>query len=131
MTKQKTSLYDKVSNWLTHQWDEKKDGEKFTKPSQTVPDQSIPLRTMLQRYVNGMPLDGDLINAEPLYLGEESEGIDLRKLDITEIAEYRDKVVAEIQELTRKTTGSAPAPKIVEIEKKEEQEKLINEFENE
>lgn len=57
-------------------------GQEFTQPSKTIPDQSQSIHKILERTQRGLPVMGD--DSPPLYLGEETSGIDLRTLDLTE-----------------------------------------------
>jgi hypothetical protein len=50
--------------------------------SATQPDQTMPLRQILERYSRGLPITGQV--GEPEYYGEEIQGIDARSLDLTE-----------------------------------------------
>lgn len=64
-----------------------------TLPSQTVPDQSMSIRTIIARFTNGLqaPVTRDL------FFSEDNE--DLRGLDITEIFELRRENQQEINAL--------------------------------
>lgn len=54
--------------------------------SKTVPDQSMSLKTILERYANNMPLDG-IAQSQPFYGSTQfdSLGRDPRVLDLTEV----------------------------------------------
>ena len=61
------------------------EGEKFDQPSLTVPDQTMSMRTLMERYARGLPLDN---MKKPLYdVDELSTGVDLRKMDLVDIQE--------------------------------------------
>ena len=70
-------------------------------PSLTVPDQTMSLRVILERYAKGLPLVGN--PAQPIYTPEEdlesSLGVDLRTLDLSEIKELKDSVNQEVREI--------------------------------
>ena len=82
-------------------------------PSLTVPDQTMSLRVILERYAKGLPLVGN--PAQPIYTPEEdlesSLGVDLRTLDLSEIKELKDSVNQEVREIkglsqrSTRTTG--------------------------
>jgi hypothetical protein len=60
-------------------------GKIFTQPSLTVPDQTMSIRTIMERYARGLPTDNV---KTPLYdVDELSQGVDLRKLDLVDIQE--------------------------------------------
>lgn len=62
----------------------------FNQPSLTVPDQSLPLKTIMERYAKGLPIAGNEV--PPMYDEDgTSTGLDLRLLDLTEIQEYAEK----------------------------------------
>lgn len=61
-------------------------GEKHFTPSQTVPDQTMSMRELLDRYARGLPLAGA---KEPMYYGEEDLP-DLHRLDLAEIQELKE-----------------------------------------
>jgi hypothetical protein len=69
------------------------DAEKDFQPSQTIPDQALSVRDILQRYANGLPLGG---TNEPIWEGEDGDGIDPRRLDL---AERQELEIAARQEL--------------------------------
>lgn len=62
------------------------DGEKHFTASQTVPDQTMSMRQLLDRYARGLPLAGA---KDPLYYGEEDLP-DLNRLDLAEIQELKE-----------------------------------------
>ena len=60
-------------------------GQTFTQPSLTVPDQTMSIRTIMERYARGLPIDGQ---KTPIYDIENlSTGLDPRKLDLVDIQE--------------------------------------------
>lgn len=64
-------------------------------PSQTVPDQTMSLRILLERHAKGLPVTGN--NAEPLYYGDEQMP-DLNRMDISEIHDLKNAVKADIEQ---------------------------------
>lgn len=76
-------------------------GKVFTEPTLTVPDQAMTVREILERYASGMPLDGQA--GEPFY-DEESEGINLKTLDLSERAELLDNYRKMREEALRRQT---------------------------
>jgi hypothetical protein len=85
----------KVKNLLNYQQFEK-NYEKNFPPSQTVPDQTMSIRELLKRYASGLPLGG---GREPIYEGEEGDGIDPRRLDLAERQELEIKARQELAEI--------------------------------
>lgn len=59
-------------------------GEVNTQPSQTIPDQTMSIPEILQRYARGLPITKGKV---PIYTGEDDpfNGIDPKKLDISEL----------------------------------------------
>lgn len=82
----------KIKNILNYQ-EFDKNYENNLQPSQTVPDQTMPIRELLRRYASGLPLGG---SKEPIYEGEDGDGIDPRRLDL---AERQELEIAARQEL--------------------------------
>lgn len=72
------------------------DDEHNTEPSKTVPDQAMSVRELLQRYANGLPLGG---GKEPIYEGEDGDGIDPRRLDLAERQELEIEARRELAEI--------------------------------
>jgi Fe-S-cluster formation regulator IscX/YfhJ len=59
--------------------------------SQTIPDQTMSIRQILQRYASGQPLD--VYNqGEPIWDGEEGSGINPKTLDLSELHQYFDNI---------------------------------------
>lgn len=74
------------------------DDEVNNEPSQTIPDQTMSIKEILVRYANGHSLGG---LKEPIYEGDEGDGIDPRRLDLAERQEMEiaaRKELAEIEE---------------------------------
>jgi len=76
----------------------KKDGEKNFSPSMTIPDQTLSIKEILERYARGLPMDGKV----PIYEGEDGDGIDPRRLDISEREELRKLYTEELNEIKQK-----------------------------
>ena len=76
----------------------KKQNQVFTQKSQTVPDQSLTMRQLLDRYAKGLPLEAK----EPVYYGEDTEIPNFKKMDLTEIDEYRKNLNEDITRLSKK-----------------------------
>lgn len=67
---------------------------KSSQPSLTIPDQTMSLRTILDRYARGMPLTG--YAGAPVYDGE-AELPDIRKMDLTELRDFKTKIQDDIK----------------------------------
>jgi len=67
-------------------------------PSLTVPDQTMNIRTILERYSRGLPVGG----RTDIYYDEEDDMPDIRSLDLAEIQEMRENAKQTIDKLTRK-----------------------------
>ncbi len=109
----------KIRNILNAQ--EYNDAEKNFEPSQTIPDQALSVREILQRYANGLPLGG---SNEPIWEGEDGDGIDPRRLDLAERQELEiaaRQELAEIEERLKskkveKTVGKLSKEDIEDIQ---------------
>lgn len=80
--------------WNKHEFPKDK-GEVNTMPSQTVPDQTMSLKELLERYARGLPIDGDNF---PVYNGDDEYLPDLKKMDLSEIADLKEEVQNAIKE---------------------------------
>jgi hypothetical protein len=106
----------KIKNFLNY-GQFQKDHEKDFGPSQTVPDQTMSIRELVRRYASGLPLGG---SKEPIYEGEDGDGIDPRRLDLAERQELEIAARQELAEIetrlksTRITTEQKLSKKDIE-----------------
>jgi len=102
-------------------------GYKFSKPSLTVPDETMTMRELVNRMKTGAPFPG--VERDPIYLGPDGKGIDLRKLDLEERRQIINTAQQEIKALTEKITGlqerSTEISRIEEMKKREEIKKEL------
>jgi hypothetical protein len=80
------------------------DNEVISEPSQTIPDQTMSIRELIKRYASGLPLGG---GNDPIYEGEDGDGIDPRRLDLAERQELEiaaRQELAEIEERLKSKT---------------------------
>jgi len=88
----------KVKNSLNANSFEKKN-RIFTMPSMTVPDQTMSIRTILERHARGLPVGGRLDE----YYDEEDDLPDPRTLDLAERQELEELYKFEINEINNKS----------------------------
>lgn len=62
-------------------------------PSQTVPDQSMSVREIADRYARGLPIAGVKV---PVYHGEENDLPDFAHLDLAEQQELRERARQDV-----------------------------------
>lgn len=74
----------------------------FTQPSMTVPDQTMSIRTILERYARGLPIGGRTDE----YYEEEDTMPDYRTLDLTEIAEIQQQVKETFEKHRKKNVST-------------------------
>lgn len=115
----------KVVNSLTYDHAKVK-GEVFTKPSLTIPDQTMSLREILDRYSRGLPVDG--MAGEPIYHGEEDEMPDFRRMDLAEIQEYRENIQQFVNDTKDKYQAEQADIKSKKAAAAAEQKSLWNQF---
>ena len=84
----------KVKNSLNANTFEKK-YKIFTQPSMTVPDQSMSIKTILERYARGLPVGGRLDE----YYDEEDTLPNPLTLDLAERQELAELYIQEINEI--------------------------------
>lgn len=85
-------------------------GERNTKPSITIPDQSLSVKDILSRYARGLPLGGMKI---PIYEGENDDMPDLTHMDLADRQAYMEAAQEEyeaIQERIKKSRPKAQKP---------------------
>jgi len=75
----------------------KTDGENNFSPSMTIPDQTLSIKEILERYARGLPMEGKV----PIYEGEDGDGIDPRRLDLSERAELQKLYTEELNEIKK------------------------------
>lgn len=68
-------------------------------PSETIPDQTMSLSEMVQRYASGLPLRGVKV---PIYDGDDTDLPDLANMDLAEKQEIIEQAKEEWKELNRK-----------------------------
>lgn len=117
-----------VVNQLTYDHT-KVSGEKFSKPSLTIPDATMSLRELLDRYGRGLPVSG----TEPVYHGDEEEMPNLKTMDLTEIQQMKEDVANAVKHHREKAfteSSTKRAAKDAEKKKKstlfERMEKLLD-----
>lgn len=99
--------------------------EENNMPSKTVPNQSMKIREILDRFTKGLPISGERV---PMYHGEEGiiDRSEFNRLDLTEQQEILEQARLNTQrtlERLRRKEGK---------QKKEEQEKIFRQkFEEE
>lgn len=83
--------------------------------SATIPDQTMSLRTILERYSRGLPISGTV--AEPMYSGEEGLGIDIPTLDLEELAQLKQKLSTDVETLRKKIQDEETEKEQARLEK--------------
>ncbi|AXH75116.1 MAG: hypothetical protein [Microviridae sp.] len=86
-------------------------GQIFTQPSQTVPDQTMSIRTILEKYARGENFN----QRTPIFSEDDGEnmGLDIRRMDLSEIAELKKHNEDEIKRLQEKV-GNKRAEKAIQ-----------------
>ncbi len=65
-------------------------------PSMTIPDQTMSIRTILERHSRGLPIDGIKV---PIWDGEENDLPDWRTLDLADRQELAHLYQQEIKDI--------------------------------
>lgn len=91
-------------------------GEQNNQASMTVPDQTMPIREILDRYARGLPLDN---LKTPVYNGEDDDFPDLSKMDLADREQYIMDRQQELKEINERLSLEKNK---MEAEKKKEQE---------
>lgn len=113
-----------AKKFQTHYSGHQVKGEVFRRPSKTIPDQTMTVREIMERYAKGLPIDGAKV---PVYDGEDVDMPDLRTLDISEREELRQQLDDDVsttknrlQEIAKERAEKTRKRKQAE-EKREEQ----------
>lgn len=96
---------------------------KTTLPSCTVPDQTMSLKTLLERNSRGLPITGQ--EKEPQYYGDENPPINPKTLDLTEInqlASENASLIKQLQDELRESTSKKEKEKLKKLLLKEIEE---------
>lgn len=96
-------------------------GKKFTQPSQTIPDQTMSVKTILERYASGLPLQG---LKEPIFEQEDtpSSGINPKTLDLVDWQRLQIENKEQIENLQANAKKEAEEKNIERLKKIEEEE---------
>lgn len=73
-----------------------KNYETITTPSMTIPDQTMSMRTILERHSRGLPIDGI---KTPIWTGEDDDLPDWNRLDLAERQELAHLYKNEIEDI--------------------------------
>jgi len=84
----------RVKNSLNYDY-EMESGEVNTLPSMTIPDQTMSIRTIVDRYTRGLPVTG----FTPVYDGEDYYMPDPKTLDLVERHEMAEQIKQEVESL--------------------------------
>lgn len=79
-----------------------KNYKKFTQPSLTIPDQTMSLETLLERYTRGLPIGG----RSDVYYDEDDTMPDYKTLDLAEIQELREEVKTTFEKHRKKVINN-------------------------
>lgn len=96
-------IFDVVTKPITRPVKTQYNAELFTayyevngRPSETIPDQTMSLKVLLERHARGLPITGN--PSAPEYYGDEQMP-DLNKMDISEIHALKNAVKSDIQKM--------------------------------
>lgn len=105
-----------VKNWLNAARFPVK-GEVNRRPSLTVPDETLSIREIIDRHARGIPTRSSVFVPE---FDEEDHDPNPLRMDISERAEYAQKLTSELEELK-----STDAKRKAEIAAKKAEEKRL------
>jgi len=85
------------------------EGQKFTQPSMTIPDQTMSIPELIRRYAQGLPLGAPRV---PIYEGDDDpmQGINFKKLDLSEQMQQLKIFSNEIKETNKRYNASQKKP---------------------
>lgn len=95
----------RIKTHLTYTADDQQ-REKNTLPSKTIPDQTMSVQEIMDRFARGLPLDGAKV---ALYHEEGEDVPDLERMDLSEKHELLEAARREVQEQREKLNRIAEA----------------------
>lgn len=119
-----------MRNFKNHYNSVPEKGEKNDKPSLTVPDQVMSIPELLKRHARGLPLGSGV--KTPIFDGEEDilQGVDFRKLDISERMDFINERTKEFTELKNKYASYEKEEAEKKRKKAEKQAQIEAEFDS-
>lgn len=106
-------------------------GKTFTMASQTIPNQSLSMTELLQRYAKGQDLGP--IGKEPIYEEEDTNGINPRTLDLVDIQnmkEFNKKRIVDLENEVEIENRTKAEKQAAEAAKKAAKDKEIEDLLN-
>lgn len=94
-------------------------GEVNTQISQTIPDQAMSIKEILERYARGLPIEQFKPHYDDDDVTEDDYLPDPRTLDLAERQELAEQFKQEMYELSQKKTAPTPAAEEVGLTKTE------------
>jgi len=95
----------KIKNHLTYSVEDRQQ-ERNTQPSKTIPDQTMSVQEIMDRFARGLPIDGAKL---AIYHGEEDDMPDLERMDLSEKHELLEAARKEVEEQRKKLNRMAEA----------------------
>lgn len=98
-------------------------GKRYETPkgfSETIPNQAMSAKELMDRFAAGLPLGGSRV---PVYLGEEDpfDGVDISKMDLADRQSLVDKAAEELDAAKRRISEARTKLRETNIEKLKEQ----------
>lgn len=91
-------------------------------PSLTVPDLSLSMREILQRFTRGQAIPAGVVREDAVYLGEQ-ETLDFERMDKQDLIEYSKELAEEAKEARSRMKKRADDFKEEEEKKKKKSKK--------
>lgn len=103
-----TTIYPLVKTWMNAKY-HPKNYEVNNQPSETIPDQTMSIRTILDRYSRGLPIGG---SKEPMWQEDDdfNDLPDPRTLDLAERQEMAEIAKIELKSLKSKYPKKTASP---------------------
>ena len=109
----------KVKNYMNRE-SFPKNYKTFTQPSETIPDQTLSIRQILDRYARGIPMDvkQPIWDENPTF---EENFTDPRRMDLAEREEFAKQAKIELENI-KSTINTKKAKKAKDEPKNEQRE---------
>lgn len=92
-------------------------------PSETVPDQSMGVKEIMDRYAKGLPISGQRV---PIYEGD-TEFPDVKHMDLAEIQELQERTAEELEQIKEKQLRWKERQAVINQEKADRRLKELTE----
>lgn len=97
---------------------ERTESKSSQEPSETIPNEALSVKELLQRQQRGLPLLG---NKVPIYQGDDNDLPDPRTLDLAELQQLREEYTSQLHDIRQRKQKNEEQKKSAYYEKMRKQ----------